>query len=122
MMTVTLRPGPSSPRFGQGAFALASPFHGMRRMRVRYGDAFTVNVPVFGRDVVISDTDEIKQLFTAGPDLVENLQPNLGRVLGPGSLLALPGEEHRKQRRLLVPPFHGRRLKAYRAATTTARR
>jgi len=34
-------------------------------------------------------------------------------VLGPGSLFALSGDEHRKQRKLLVPPFHGRRLAAY---------
>jgi cytochrome P450 len=85
----------------------------MRRMRARYGDAFTVNVPIFGRAVVISDPGEVKQLFTAGPDLVENLEPNLGRVLGPGSLFALTGKEHRRQRKLLVPPFHGRRLAAY---------
>ena len=113
MTTVTLPPGPSAPRFVQGIYALATPLRGMRRLRARYGDAFTVNVPIFGRAVVISDSAEIKQLFTAGPDLVGNLEPNLGRVLGPGSLFALTGEEHRKQRKLLVPPFHGRRLAAY---------
>ncbi|MEV5703735.1 cytochrome P450 [Actinoallomurus sp. NPDC052274] len=113
MTTVTLPPGPSSPRFVQGAFAAAARSRGMRRLRARYGDSFTVNVPIFGRAVVISDPAEIRQLFTAGPDLIENVQPNLGRVLGSGSLFALTGEEHRKQRKLLVPPFHGRRLAAY---------
>jgi len=85
----------------------------MKRLRERYGDAFTVNVPIFGRAVVISDPDQIKQLFQAGTDVADNLERNLGRVLGPGSLFALRGEEHRKQRKLLVPPFHGRRLAAY---------
>jgi cytochrome P450 family 138 len=113
MTTVTLPPGPSVPRFLQGAYALAVPHRGMHRMRARYGDAFTVNVPVFGRSVVISDPAEIRQLFMAGPDLVENIEPNLGRVLGRNSLFALTGDEHRKRRRLLVPPFHGRRLAAY---------
>ncbi|MEU6037014.1 cytochrome P450 [Actinomadura sp. NPDC047616] len=113
MTTVTLPPGPPTPRFLQGAFALTSRARAMRRLHARYGDAFTVNVPIFGRAVVISDAAEIKQLFTAGPDLVENLEPNLGRVLGPGSLFALTGEEHHRQRKLLVPPFHGRRLAAY---------
>jgi cytochrome P450 len=113
MSTVTLPPGPSAPRFVQGVYALTVPLRGMRRLRARYGDAFTVHVPIFGRAVVISDPAEIKQLFTAGPEVVENLEPNLGRVLGPGSLFALTGEEHRKQRKLLVPPFHGRRLAAY---------
>jgi cytochrome P450 len=85
----------------------------MDRLRDRYGGAFTVNVPIFGRAVVISDPTEIKQLFTASADIADNLEPNLGRVLGPGSLFALSGEEHRKRRKLLIPPFHGRRLGAY---------
>ncbi|SFW83534.1 cytochrome P450 [Amycolatopsis australiensis] len=110
---VTLPPGPTAPRAVQGAYALTQPLRGLRRLRDRYGDAFTVNVPIFGNAVVISDPAEIKQLFTSGPELVDNLEVNLGRVLGPRSLFALSGEEHKRQRKLLVPPFHGRRLAAY---------
>lgn len=110
---VTLPPGPAAPRAVQGAYALTSPLRGMRRLREKYGDAFTVNVPIFGHAVVISGAAEIKQLFMSGPDLVDNQEVNLGRVLGPRSLFALSGEEHRRQRKLLVPPFHGRRLAAY---------
>ena len=110
---VTLPPGPTAPRAVQGAYALTQPLRGMRRLRDRYGNAFTVNVPIFGNAVVISDPAEIKQLFTSGPDLVDNLEVNLGRVLGPHSMFALSGEEHKRQRKLLVPPFHGRRLAAY---------
>jgi cytochrome P450 len=113
MTTMTFPPGPSTPRFVQGVYALTAPLRGMPRMRERYGDAFTVNMPIFGRTVVISDPAEIKQLFTTAPDVVDNLEVNLGRVLGPGSLFALSGEEHRTRRKLLVPPFHGRRLAAY---------
>ena len=108
-----LPPGPSTPRFVQGAYALTTPFRGMRRLRARYGDTFTVHMPIFGRAVVISDPAEIKQLFTTGADTVDNLDANLGRILGPGSLFALSGEDHHRQRKLLVPPFHGRRLAAY---------
>ncbi|WP_328648579.1 cytochrome P450 [Amycolatopsis sp. NBC_00348] len=110
---VTLPPGPAAPRAVQGAYALTSPLRGMRRLREKYGDAYTVNVPIFGHAVVISGAAEIKQLFMSGPDLVDNQEVNLGRVLGPRSLFALSGEEHRRQRKLLVPPFHGRRLAAY---------
>ncbi|UOZ04100.1 cytochrome P450 [Amycolatopsis sp. WQ 127309] len=110
---VTLPPGPAAPRAVQGAYALTSPLRGMRRLREKYGDAFTVNVPIFGHAVVISGAAEIKQLFMSGADLVDNQEVNLGRVLGPRSLFALSGEEHRRQRKLLVPPFHGRRLAAY---------
>ena len=113
MATATLPPGPTTPRFVQGAYALTVPHRGMRRMRERYGDTFTVNVPVFGHAVVISDSAEIKQLFQAPVEVADNLDRNLGRVLGPRSLFALTGDEHRKQRKLLVPPFHGRRLASY---------
>ena len=113
MSTVKLPPGPPLPRALQGAYALTMPMRGMRGLRDRYGDAFTVRMPIFGRSVVLSDPTEIKQLFKANPEFVGNVEPNLGRVLGPGSLFALSGEEHRKHRKLLVPPFHGRRLAAY---------
>jgi cytochrome P450 len=113
MKTVTLPPGPTAPPLVQFAYALTHTQRGVRRMRERYGDAFTVNLPIFGRSLVISDPAQIKQLFLAGPESVDNLERNLGRVFGPGSLFALTGEEHRKQRKLLIPPFHGRRLAAY---------
>jgi hypothetical protein len=37
------------------------------------------------------------------------------RVLGPASLFSLDGAAHHRQRKLLVPPFHGRRMQAYEA-------
>jgi cytochrome P450 len=115
MTTATLPPGPSSPRLVQGIYAGFVPLRGLPRMHERYGDTFSVNVPIFGHAVVITDPAQIRQLFLAGPEVAENIQPNLGRVLGPGSLFALTGEQHRRQRKLLVPPFHGRRLAAYQA-------
>ncbi|MET0233622.1 MAG: cytochrome P450 [Kibdelosporangium sp.] len=113
MTTATLPPGPSAARAVQAVYALTVARRGMHRLRDRFGDAFTVNVPIFGRAVVISNPAEVKQLFLAGPDVADHLERNLGRVLGPGSMFALAGDEHRKQRKLLVPPFHGRRLASY---------
>jgi len=113
MTTPLLPPGPSTHGLVQAVSALARPHRGMRQARDRYGNAFTINSPVFGRSLVISDAAEVKQLFQAGAEIADNVEPNLGRVLGPGSLFALSGDEHRKQRKLLVPPFHGRRLAAY---------
>src|SRR5699024_7753719 len=113
MSEIKLPPGPSLPRALQGAYAMAMPLRGMRALHNRYGDAFSLNMPLFGRSVVISDATEIKQLFRASGDDIGNVEPNLGRVLGPDSLFALDGAEHRKQRKLVLPPFHGRRLGAY---------
>jgi len=107
--------GPSAPRLVQGVLALAAPLRTMRRLGERYGSAFTVNVPVIGETVVISDPAEVKQLFTTSPEAADNLDFNLGRVLGPNSFFALSGEAHKRQRKLLVPPFHGRRLRGYEA-------
>ncbi|OBB48549.1 MULTISPECIES: cytochrome P450 [unclassified Mycobacterium] len=80
-----------------------------------HGPVFTMNVPVFGRTVVVGDPQLAKQMFMANTDDVGNIQPNLSRVLGPGSVFALDGSEHRRRRRLLTPPFHGRSVKNYEA-------
>jgi cytochrome P450 family 138 len=115
MNTVTLPDGPSLPRFVQGGVALVAPLWMMRRLHDRYGSAFRINIPVFGEAVVISDPAEVKQLFMTSPELADILDINLGLVLGPNSFFAISGDTHKKQRKLLTPPFHGRRLRAYEA-------
>jgi cytochrome P450 family 138 len=113
MNAATLPDGPSLPRFVQGGLVIAAPLWMMRRLRERYGSAFMVNVPIFGKAVVLSDPAEVKQLFITSPDIADILDVNLGLVLGPNSFFAISGDAHRKQRKLLTPPFHGRRLRAY---------
>jgi cytochrome P450 len=87
----------------------------MGRLRERHGSAFMLNVPIFGKAVVISDPAEVKQMFMTSPEIADILDINLGLVLGPNSFFAISGDAHRKQRKLLAPPFHGRRLRAYEA-------
>lgn len=87
----------------------------LRLLARRHGTAFTVNLPVFGHATFISDPALVKQLMMTPTDVAGNVSPNLGRVLGEGSLFNLEGTEHRKQRKLLVPPFHGKRMHAYEA-------
>ena len=111
----TLPDGPSLPRFVQGGMALAAPLWMMRRLHERYGSAFRINIPVFGEAVVISNPAEVKQLFMTSPEIADILDLNLGLVLGPNSFFAISGDAHRRQRKLLTPPFHGRRLRAYEA-------
>ena len=113
MAIATLPPGPSAPRFVQGALMLGARSRIYHVLHARYGDAFTIDVPYFGKTVVLGNAAEVKQLFQTSPDVADYLEVNLGRVLGPGSLFALTGDRHRAQRKLLVPPFHGRRLQAY---------
>jgi cytochrome P450 family 138 len=115
MNTVTLPDGPSLPRFVQGGMAIVAPLWMMRWLRERYGSAFMLNVPIFGKAIVISDPAEVKQLFMTSPEIADILDINLGLILGPHSFFAISGDAHKKQRKLLTPPFHGRRLRAYEA-------
>jgi cytochrome P450 len=78
----------------------------------RYGSAFTLDLPIFGQTVVISDRATVKELFTMSTDLIGRAG-QLGAVLGPGSTFSLDGPEHRQRRKLLVPPFHGKRMQGY---------
>jgi cytochrome P450 family 138 len=105
--------GPRAPALVQGAAHLAMRDRFLRRVRDSHGSAFTVRMPRFGPMVVLSDPAEVRALFTNN-QLFGNVQPNpLGRVIGPGSTFSLDGDEHRKRRKLLVPPFNGRRLEVY---------
>jgi cytochrome P450 len=85
----------------------------MHALGKRYGCAFTVRLPFFGPTVIISDPALVKQFFQTRTDVVRNVEPNLDLVLGPGSTFGLQDEEHRKRRKPLVPPFHGKRMRAY---------
>ncbi len=79
----------------------------------RYGRTVTVRLPVFGNAVIVSDPALFKQIFTTSPDVLHNIQPNLSRLLGRGSVFGLEGADHRRRRRLLTPPLHGRSIEAY---------
>jgi cytochrome P450 len=82
-------------------------------MADRYGDVFSLHVPIYGPLVVAASPKLAKQVFTASPDVLGNIQPNLSRLLGSGSVFALDNDEHRQRRRLLAPPFHGKSIKNY---------
>jgi cytochrome P450 len=106
-------PGPRLPKMVQGVAFSVSRRWTVARVARRYGDVFTLNVPVYGRTVIVADPQLAKHLFTANTDDVGNIQPNLSRVLGTGSVFALDGADHRRRRRLLTPPFHGKSIKSY---------
>jgi cytochrome P450 len=111
--TITLPDGPGSPRVVQAARLLANRNGTMHKLRDKYGTAFTVRTFALGPVVMLADPAEVRQLFLAGTDDVDKSDVNLGSVLGAESFFAIRGDEHRRQRKLLTPPFHGRRLRAY---------
>jgi cytochrome P450 len=85
----------------------------MQRLARRHGNVFTLNIPIYGRVVVVGDPQLAKHVFTTSPDELGNIKPNLSRLFGSGSVFALDGDPHRRRRRLLAPPFHGKSMKNY---------
>ena len=87
----------------------------MQECRERYGDAFSVKFVGFERPMVlISDPAAIKALYMErshglppGRDII------LTPIVGPRSLLVTKGEDHLAHRKLMLPPFHGERMRSY---------
>jgi len=111
-MNNQLPPGPRAPRLLQTIGWWSRPTAYLERCRARYGKRFTVRLigpPPF---VILSDPDEIKQMFLAPPDV---LHPGEGAqilepVLGPNSVILLDEGPHLRQRKLLLPAFHGEKM------------
>src|SRR3954452_3413745 len=107
-------PGPRAPRLVQGLLGLAAQNTTIDLLRRRYGDVFAVALPAIGRAVVVSDPELVRYVFRADPKVLHaGSQSPLRAVLGRHSLLAIDEDYHLSQRKLLLPPFHGERMKSY---------
>src|SRR5438445_7527908 len=110
-----LPPGPRLPRAVQTAgFMLAGPRF-LEACRRRYGNAVTFGTVFDNRFVMLFDPALVKQLFQGSGEQLHAGEANalLGPILGERSVLLLDGAEHLRHRRLLLPPFHGRRMQAF---------
>jgi cytochrome P450 len=110
-----LPPGPRYPVPLQTVGWIARPGPFLERCRDRYGDTFTLRILNEGTWVMLSHPDAVKQVFTGDPALLHAGEANgiLRPILGSNSVLLLDDRPHMAQRRLLLPPFHGARVKAY---------
>ncbi len=78
------------------------------------GDPFVVTLPSVGEVLVSGHPDGARELFSLDGDQVEPLEVNpVEPLLGSHSLLLLSGKRHRRERRLMTPPFHGDRMRTY---------
>jgi hypothetical protein len=82
-------------------------------MQRRYGDAYTLELPVIGTTVVVSHPDLVRAVYTAKPTVLHGGKNPLGSLLGPGSLFSMDEDRHLQERRALLPPFHGDRMRSY---------
>jgi cytochrome P450 len=120
-----LPPGPRAPAVLQTlAWALA-PTWVMDACARRLGEAFTLTFSPSGMKLVlISDPDAVKTVFTAPPRVAPSGAGNspVAQVMGPSSVIVLTGPEHMRQRKLLLPPFHGERMREYEEVIVEATR
>ncbi len=115
VIDMTLPPGPSLPAPLQTLRLMARPVPLLERSRREFGDSFTLRAVPVGEMVFVSDPASIKAVFAA--DRVNTIAPGrnlvLAPLLGPDSLLLLEGDRHLGRRKLMLPPFHGERMRAY---------
>src|SRR6266542_1988234 len=104
----TLPPGPGGPALVSGLRYARDPIGFFVRAQRRYGDMFSVSFPYFGRVVYVANPAIVKQVF-AGEANASVLEP----ALGPNSVLTLDDAAHLRQRKLLLPPFHGESVVRY---------
>jgi cytochrome P450 len=109
---MNLPPGPRMPTFLQGMGWWHRPTAFMERCRARYGKRFTIRLPAQPPFVMISEPEQLREIFTAPPDV---LHPGEGArilepVVGSYSVILLDEGPHLEQRKLLLPAFHGDKM------------
>lgn len=94
---------------------ILNPFEVLEARSKRYGDPFLISKNASPLAVYFSHPKAIEQILTADPQTFEVGSGNdiLQPLLGANSLILLDGAKHQRQRKLLIPPFHGDRLRTY---------
>jgi cytochrome P450 len=109
-------PGSRAPGLLQLVNYGRDPLGFLAKQQRHYGDLFAIRFPYFGRIVYVAEPSLVKELFTADPAVFHAGEANatvLEPALGPNSVLTLDDEPHLRQRKLLLPPFHGERVERY---------
>ena len=85
------------------------------RARRELGEVFTMRGIVRGDPVITSHPDHVRSLFTAKPEQAPSLtgESPLRPIVGPNSVLTATGPRHMRQRKLLLPSFHGEAVERY---------
>jgi cytochrome P450 len=111
-MSGALPDGPRQPSWVQTLGWWARPIAFLERCRSRYGRRFTIRLLAAPPFVMLSDPDQIKELFKAPPEV---LHPGEGArilepVVGRNSVILLDEAAHIEQRKLILPAFHGENM------------
>jgi len=110
----TLPPGPTDRPFFQLLRWSRDPTAFLDACARDYGDAFTLRFPGYPAIVVLSDPAAVKSVFTGSLDDIQQgpFPPFIRPLWGEHSLFFLDGQRHLRERKLMMPPFHGERMAA----------
>ena len=116
-LRTALPAGPSEAPIVQTLRWLLRPISFLESCRRRFGDTFSVRFLGFRTPMVmLSDPEAIRALYgNAEHGLPPGRTLALLPIVGSRSLLLLEGRDHLARRRLMLPPFHGARMRAYEA-------
>ncbi len=116
VVSSALPPGPRMGATVQTALWIRRAQWMLGQCQRRFGDTFTLRIAGEGTWVVISHPRDVETIFKADPEIARAGEGNriLEPVLGPDSVLLLDGRAHLRQRKLMLPAFHGARMAGYR--------
>ena len=108
----SLPPGPASRLAATAGYA-RNPLRYFIRQARRHGDPFLMKT-MFGTWFVTGDPEAIKTVYTADPSIYDSfIGDALEAIAGEHSLVVIAGDRHRAERKLLMPHFHGERMRAH---------
>jgi cytochrome P450 len=110
-----LPPGPWAPAWWQLVRFAGDPLGLLDECHRHYGDAFTLHIAGNGRFVMLSDPEAVREVFRGDPDVLHSGEANslFTATVGRHSVLVLDGAPHARQRRVVVPPLKGERMRAF---------
>src|SRR5262245_2071230 len=110
-----LPPGPKSPAAWQLLHYSQSPLSFLEKCARRYGDPFTVRMAGYGTFVIMASPDAVKAVFRGSPQQLHSGEGNsfLSATVGENSVLVLDDAPHARQRRVLLPPLKGERMRSF---------
>lgn len=110
-----LPPGPRLPPMLQTIGFVLGGRRFLALCRRRYGGAVFMRTVFDGGFVMVFDPALVREVFQGPHPQLNAGEANalLGPILGERSVLVLDGDEHLRHRKLMLPPFHGRRMRVY---------
>ncbi len=117
----TLPPGPATPAAWQLLRYSQSPLTFLEGSARRYGDPFTIRLAGYGKFVMMSSSEAVRDVFRGAPHVLHSGEGNefLSASVGANSVLVLDEELHARQRRVLLPPLKGERMRSFFEAIQT---